>query len=290
MRLAALITVHQYPDLAARLIDSLLNAKIDVFVHVDARATEVHDQLLKQYGTNEKVVILKKRYKVFWGSFNQVLATLELLREASKKNEYEYYSFLSGQDLPIKPLGEFEAFLTVNKGKEFVHWYKLPHHENHGASGGMDRLEYYWLNADPRFKKLFARLTDLMQKMQRVFGTKRKLNFELYAGSNWFTLSHKAVKYCLDSLEKDPTYLKRFKFTRCADEIFFQTLLLNSPLKENIVNDNLRYVDWKSGPEYPKVLRMEDHSALVNSPGKFFGRKFDAHVDAQIVEKFLPKS
>ncbi|EGE1074208.1 glycosyl transferase, partial [Escherichia coli] len=30
----------------------------------------------------------------------------------------------------------------------------------------------------------------------------------------------------------------------CIDEMFFQSLLLNSPFKKSIVNNNLRYIKW----------------------------------------------
>lgn len=287
MRLAALLLVHQYPQQVAKLIDSLLDHQIDVFVHVDIRATETFNKLKAVYSNNSKVVFVSKRYKVFWGSFNQVRATLELLKEAKKTFSYDYYSLLSGQDLPIKALKEFKTFLTENKGKEFLAWYKLPHYENHGVTGGMDRMEYYWLDLNPKHKYFNARLTHLIRKTQDVLGAKRKLAFELYSGSQWFTLSDAAVSYCLDHLYRNPSFLKRFKLSRCADEIFFQTLLLNSPLKENVVNDSLRYIDWKSGPEYPKTLRSEDVPLFVNSSNKFFGRKFDEKTDPAVIEKLI---
>ncbi len=285
MRLAALILAHQYPAQVAKLVTSLTNKDIAVYIHVDARAEEVFFKLKEILAHDKKAKFVEKRYKVFWGSFNQVRATLELIK-AAEKQDYDYYSLLSGQDLPIKPIDSFKKFLEENKGKEFIHWYKLPHFENHGKTGGMDRMELYWLDVDPSFKYLNAKTTDIIQKAQRVFG-KRKLNFELYSGSQWFTLSGKAIKYCLEHIQKDPAFFNRFKYTRCADEIFFHTLMLNSPLKEQVMNENLRYIDWHSGPEFPKVLRLEDLDKLKEASNKFFGRKFDEQIDAEVIEKLV---
>lgn len=285
MRLAALILAHQYPAQVAKLVTALTNKDIDVYMHVDARAEEVFLKLKEILAHDKKVYFVAKRYKVDWGSFNQVRATLELMKAAEKEN-YDHYSLLSGQDLPIKPIDSFKTFLEENKEKEFIHWYKLPHFENHGKEGGMDRMELYWLNVNSTYKYLAAKTTDIIQKAQRVFG-KRKLKFELYSGSQWFTLSGKAVKYCLEYIQKDPAFFRRFKYTRCADEIFFQTLLLNSPLRDQVVNENLRYIDWLSGPEFPKVLRKEDFEKLKNAPTKFFGRKFDEQIDAEVIKKLI---
>ena len=40
-------------------------------------------------------------------------------------------------------------------------------------------------------------------------------------------------------------------------EIFFQTILLNSSLADNIVNDDLRYIEWKAQPQAALPLGHE---------------------------------
>lgn len=289
MKLAALILMHRYPAQAEKLIDSLTEGNIDVFVHIDARAEKLFAELSAKYANKRNVIFLKKRYKVYWGSFNQIKATLELLLTAKKLGHYDYYSLLSGQDLPVKPLKEFHRYLEKNKGKEFLHWYKLPDHTNHSKYGGMDRMELYWLDVKPKFGYVYAKANDIVQKFQRRFKWFRKTPLQLYAGANWFTLTESAVNYITGYIEKNTWFLKMFRYTSCADEIFVQTLLLNSPLKEHIVNDCLRYIDWKSGPEYPRVLREEDYDKFVRAENKFFGRKFDETIDEAVIEKVTEK-
>lgn len=288
MRLAALILVHHYPLQGAKLIHILLQNDLDVFVHVDARAQATYNELYSLFKKEVRVTFTKERHKVYWGSFSQVLATLALLKCARQQNTYDYYTLLSGQDLPIQPLSDYRDFLEKNKGREFIHWYKLPHFENHGISGGLERMELYWLDIKPRFTYLRAKLTDLIQKAQKRLKHKRKFDFELYSGSNWFTLSGSAIDYCLSFLQEHPSFARHFRYTRCTDEIFFQTLLLNSPFSEKIQNENLRYIDWQSGPEYPRVLRLEDLDKIKKASHKFFGRKFDLNLDSQIIEILAP--
>lgn len=69
------------------------------------------------------------------------------------------------------------------------------------------------------------------------------------------------------------------------DEIFFQTILLNSSLASDIVNDDMRYIEWKDpNSGSPSVLDMNDFPGLANSP-KLFARKFDEEVDVEILDR-----
>ena len=36
----------------------------------------------------------------------------------------------------------------------------------------------------------------------------------------------------------------------CVDDIFLQTMAMQSPYRERIVNDSLRYIDWQRGKSY----------------------------------------
>jgi hypothetical protein len=66
------------------------------------------------------------------------------------------------------------------------------------------------------------------------------------------------------------------------DELFFQTIVLHSPFADTVVNDNLRYIDWSRRPA-PAILHAQDFPSLIGS-GKLFARKFDANVDARILD------
>ena len=47
----------------------------------------------------------------------------------------------------------------------------------------------------------------------------------------------------------------------CTDEVFLHTLAWNSDFKDSILNDALRYIDWKRGRPY--TFRVEDFDALI---------------------------
>jgi hypothetical protein len=75
-----------------------------------------------------------------------------------------------------------------------------------------------------------------------------------------------------------------FRWVDVPDELFFQTILMNSSLKERIINDDLRYIAWKdleSGS--PAILKLDDFDQMMQSP-KLFARKFDMTVDAEVLD------
>lgn len=89
----------------------------------------------------------------------------------------------------------------------------------------------------------------------------------------YVSLYKDAVKEVLNYLKKDSGFLRSLRYCLIPEEFFFQTILLNSPLKNSIENENLRYMDWgfRNGIS-PCVLDESDYNAIVES-GKLIIRK-----------------
>ena len=71
-----------------------------------------------------------------------------------------------------------------------------------------------------------------------------------------------------------------------ADELFLQCVAMASPLKDSIVRDSLRLVDWQRtehGGCSPHTFTMEDWDMIVGSD-KLFARKFDPDIDAEVID------
>lgn len=286
MRLAFLLLVHRYPEQASLLVKTLLADKdAHIYIHVDGKAKETYSHLHREFGINKQVTFTSKRYRVYWGSFNQIRATLQLINDAAKGN-HDYYSLLSGQDFPIKPLVGFKHYLQENKGSEFISHFSLPNPDVWVGNGGLDRMRLYWVDVRiPKYSYTFGRINGLAHRIQNALGIRRKIKIKYFGGANWFTLSNAAIQYINTFVASNPGFVKRFKHTRCADEIVVQTILCNAPVPFNLNNNDLRYINWSTGPEYPKILRTEDYNTLVNTPDKFFARKFDTGTDGVILKK-----
>ena len=87
-------------------------------------------------------------------------------------------------------------------------------------------------------------------------------------------------------IEKDPKLLRSFKFTSCADEHFFQIVLLNSHFSKKCVNDNLYFMIWEKYAWNPNYLDMDDYEKMTNTQ-KLFARKFqyDSPMYREVVRK-----
>lgn len=181
---------------------------------------------------------------------------------------------LSGQDYPIAANKEIDTVFESDRSLSYI---ALADNSNMNL-----RYDIYYLNDifDARHSTLlikilvagFIKIQFLLLKCG--IRIRKRLPLNLYKGSNWWSLNRDAIKYVLSYIDNHPEIIKRFKYTLCCDEIFFHTILYNSPLRKKfLVTDNLRYVDWTSnGRGYPNVLDETDFDKIVSS-GKLFCRK-----------------
>ena len=118
---------------------------------------------------------------------------------------------------------------------------------------------------------------NLILAVQKISHYRRKQTFEFKKGGNWISITENAVKYLLQYKE---IVLNRMKYTLCADEIFIQTILWNSPFRErmhctnNANTGSMREIDWEHGSPY--IWQDHDYQTLINS-NKIFARKFNSN-------------
>src|SRR5690606_21301786 len=101
--------------------------------------------------------------------------------------------------------------------------------------------------------------------------------------SQWFTIAMQHVNYILAYTRNKPEIEQFFKYTWGPDEFFFQTILLNSIYRNDIINDNLRYIDWSDDLPSPKTLSETDFCHLQASE-KWFARKLHVDVSATLMD------
>ena len=76
--------------------------------------------------------------------------------------------------------------------------------------------------------------------------------------------------------------LNALKSSAIGEEIFFQTVLMNSPLKSSIIISNFRYSDW-SVVNSPKILNEEDFKS-ISASNALFCRKVDLIKSNKLLE------
>lgn len=282
MKIGILIAAHSNETQLRRLINVLKN-DFEIFVHIDNKSNIPVDLF-----ADDQNVHTIKLHKVYWGSINQVKATLSLL-DLAYSHSCDYYVFISGIDLPVKSNLEIIAEIKKNPQSIYMDYAELPRKDwNH--EGGLDRFRLFYENMKNRNELTFESLFwFLIRKLQKLLNLRRKLlPITYYGGMNWINFSKEVVAHILLYLKNNPEYLKRFERTLCCDEVFFQTLIMNSEFASKVVNNSKRYIEYdKGGPENPRILRMKDYDKIIASDA-WFARKFDDKIDAAVIEKFLP--
>lgn len=275
-RMAYAIQCHKNAEQINQLINQLDGKEIDFYIHVDKKSA-----IIKELKVGSNIYILKNRLNVKWGHISQVYATLNLLEEIHNTKKYDYIHLISGQDFPIKDNKFILDFFKNNSGKQYIQFRKLP---NDWPFRGMNRILVYYPNVmflNKYTRKLISIYERLIMKYP-ILQRRIDKNICFYGGSSWFSITSDCVQYILEFLKDNPNYLKFFNNTICGDEIFFQTILVNSKYKNFLVNDNKRYIDWSEGKSSPKTLKIEDYVKIKNSD-KLFARKFDANIDKKIL-------
>lgn len=292
MRHAILITTHDNVEISKNLLSLYDDKNIDFYFLIDKKAKSYNEEVLKDICKKSSVYFVPK-INIYWGSFSQIQAEYILLENAVKKS-YDYYHLISGCDIPLYTKNEFFDFFEQNKGKEFVEYSPKEIAEKNKVQ---DRVKYYYVfmesvrekSAIKRKPKTFLREFFLkLQKLLKIDRTKAK---EFQYGSNWFDITDDFAKYIL---KNKPWVIKHFKKTCCADELFLQTLLFNSPFysnnyyclnEKNRILQRNRYTDWTRGQPY--TFKKEDYNEIINIKESLFIRKFNYKNDAEIVNKLF---
>lgn len=288
MRHAYLILAHASDMVFTTLLRCLDDERNDIYIHMDAKNVA--------YSATETAQIVTKaglfhveRHDCRWADYSLVEAELTLLEAATHQNHYDYYHLLSGADLPIKSQQYIHDFFDKNSGKEFVR-FQSPEFLF------LDRVSYYYpfLRQLGRKYKVLRHLTVPFQKILRI---KRPCNYValpsgegtgmrlFQKGTQWFSITDSFARYVVSKRDEiDQT----FRGAYISDELFLQTILINSPYKDNLYHpafDNSldaiqRIIDWTRGAPY--TFRITDLDELKSSP-YLFARKFDARIDSDIV-------
>ncbi|WP_042353816.1 beta-1,6-N-acetylglucosaminyltransferase [Bacillus rubiinfantis] len=286
-RTAFLLQIHQNPNQVNLFIKQLIaEDQADVFVHIDRKCDPA---LKKEIISHPNVTILQESIECEWGDISQVDVTILLLQEVLATNKlYDFVCLRSGQDLLVN--SSFKTFLQCNQGKVFMTYRLLRRNE-------LGLMKINWLKfARRRYTtlhpfRLFRRLLiSLYRKGINLFPNFHQWpsNYSFYKGSQWFTIPLETARYIINFLNENTWYYQYFTNTLVPDESFFQTLIMNSPYKETVVNNNLYFLKWGetvSERNSPQILTKHDISNIKKS-NQFFARKFDELEDYAVIQYF----
>lgn len=286
MKQAILITAYTNLDMLKHIIE-WFDLDFDFFIHIDKKCKENYD-FLNKFPNVHSI----SKYRIYWGSDRHLMAILALIRLAMETKEtYSYVHLITGADFPIKAKEEFKAFFSLQNRTNYLEYYALPC-ESWTGEGGLERLRYYWFGhrwLDPR-RTLPKYLMGKIVKLQRKSHFSRNLSFvpKLYGGGTYWSLTGDAAAYLHEQM-KQRRMLSHFLYSHIGEEIWAQTILMNSNNRFLIKNDYMRFMRWTPTSSSPAVLTIDDYADICRS-NAFFARKIvKGHSDA-LIEKLMSLS
>lgn len=271
MRHCILMTVYKDIDQINRIIN-IAPDNFDFYVHIDKKSPLRVGDISK-----------RAKVKINWGAVEHLKAFLLLIEKAyASGDKYDFYHLITGQDFYACNFDKFEELLQ--KEKIYVSYFSLP--RKGWWHGGLDIVKYKSLASKYDLRQRKFKLLDILYYWwQRLFTKGRSLPFyKMYGGLVYCSIPRGAIDWVLNSAISNDL-LGRLTDSTCGEEVFFQTIFLNSPFKNQVVNDNLRYTDWSVHCP-PKVLTVEDYDKIINSH-KLFCRKIDSIVSKNLICKLL---
>lgn len=269
-KIAYCMMVHKNPGQVARCL-KMMYTKEDLFYYQifqtkNTPSIDIWKETLSI--ENKDNVFLFSNYKGSYATFRFVKAILEAMK-FFQEHDYDYFINLSGQCYPIQPIPQIKQELGATN-VAYLNYEPLP--SENLWNGGLNRVQNYWFHVGKyRFH---------LPKIQKHL----PYHLKPYWGWNWFCLQKKFVDYILQYITGHPKLMPYFSYSLCPDELFFQTILMNSPLKSQVINENKRYVEWKNKDDaHPAIFTSEDFPKIRDS-SMWFARKFDMTVDSKILD------
>jgi len=276
-----LILAHKYPTYLKKLTESLDINKNYFIIHIDAKV-DIQPYLNTfnpEYSGN--VFFTPQRHNIIWGYFSMVEATMSMIKFCFKQGlKADYFHLLSGQDYPIKSNQDIQKFFMLSNRKSFLCNFSLPSEKWAYHDNGIIRYNYkWWLNKEynPNYNNLGTKNAS-PPEMKWPEGIKP------YGGSQWWSLHYTCVQFLYENCKDENPIFRFFRNCFIPDEMFVQTFLMNSSLKDTIVNNNLRYFRWEfQGSPHPIVLTLKNKDELSDNHN-LFARKFDPTIDKEIIK------
>lgn len=275
-----IMLVHNHPEFATRIINSIDEPMHSFVIHVDANADEVQSYLQQQFANRTNIHFVEhKREVISWGGFSIVNATLTAMRLGWNKNiKFDYLMDISGTTYPLKSNNFIRKSFAENPNAVFMETYAAP------------------VKPEASMWHQFVECDGALHRVARM-PFLRGIN--MHVSSQWFAVPRHYVHWLLHS-QLAADYIHYAQYIIIADENYFATMFFNSPYCKAEIKKTLVFLlfdKWEHernttetgkprdlrkclgvGPNNcgrsPTTLTMEFKN-LIGSSRSLFARKFD---------------
>jgi hypothetical protein len=224
--LVYIVLAHNQPDLFGRLVRRLHRPNVGFIVHVDSKTDRTPFDAAVADLANVRFV--ESRVSVRWAAFSQVESTLRAMRLALDTWHLtpSHYVILSGADYPVKHNSKIVAALNAHPGRQFIRRFDIVASQDKRQIRRI-RGRHFRQAADRNTlarKPLFA-----LEFLLRAFPRRLPTGIRFMSGSNWIALTPSCVEWCISYTDANPRFRRLFVGMFAPDEIYFHTLIENSP-------------------------------------------------------------
>jgi hypothetical protein len=233
MKIAYLIMAHTDAIQCHRLVKSLYvnKDKTRFYVHIDKK-TDI-TPFLNLLGHLDYVKFLEDRIFVQWAGYSLIKCMLALL-ECAVKDKCDNYMFLSGMDYPLLSNDKILTLLEENMERNFIMAKKYDG----------DRCNQYFFFRDTKIKnrkvkRLFTGVAQVAMKFlpfrKPPYIIVNGKKYYVYLGGQMFCLNKNCAEYVLMICKTHNEFEKYFKTSWGPDEMFFHTIVFNSPFANSAI-------------------------------------------------------
>jgi hypothetical protein len=271
--LGIVMLCHTDLDRAAQVARHWAVAGCPVVIHLDRRVPDADRAALEAALAGLPDVRFSARVACEWGTFSLVqatiLATTQLLRDFPKA---EHVYLTSGSCLPLRPVGELEAYLDAQPGTDFIE--SVTTADVGWTVGGLNK-ERFSLRFPFSWRKQ-RRLFDGYVNLQRKLGIQRRIPEGLvpHLGSQWWCLTRQTLEGILNSPDR-ARHDRYFRRVWIPDESYFQTLVRKVATKIESRSLTLSKFDFQGRPH----VFYDDHLHLLRRSEAFVARKIWPNAD-----------
>lgn len=277
-RHAFLIITHDNFQVLKKLLDSLSHPRIDIYLHFDAKVKELPDINPAQ----QNLYVLHNRIDTRWGDFSQIETEYALMESALAHGGYSFYHIISGAHFPLMPIEQILSFFDGKEGMTVFHGFctATPYQENLKLRT-YNLLTRHLGFGPKRVQQICQIINRAGHKVQSLLHITRNKGVTFYKASNWASFSEEATRTLID---RKASVKHLFSHSFCGDEFFAPTILMDSPLRDTLINEE-KYLKIEMGEANPRILTSDDYDLLIHC-GCMFARKFnDANID--LIDRIL---
>ncbi len=286
-RHAYLIMAHTDYALLTEILKDLDHERNDIFLHMDLKSGNYPLEQLQSAVCKARFFPVS-RMTVNWAGYSQIACELHLLECALETGPHQFYHLMTGATCPIYSQERIHSYFEAHPQEEFIGYFP--------GGSWLHRVCCYNLfnevgkprtPSDDRKIRVRELCNALQARLHLTYPPAKNVDFR--KGFAYWSITEDAAQYIIS---RKSWIEKVFRHSICADELFVQTVLWNSPFRSRIhcpkneYDSCMRYVksaeSWKpdfgstaASSSSPDIsIRAEDVPQLLEMD-RLFAMKFE---------------